>query len=467
MMKMKRLLAVALSGMMILGCCGCGNTGSQQSNNGDKNNVQTGDYVYTPKEVTITTWDYQVSSTAASKWYQLRQEKFQELYPEITLKIESVPAQSASGSVSADRVALTTGMAAGTAPTVYHAGHFSVMQQWIEAGYAYPLDEYLGSFQDYDKIDPLAMEQATYNGSVYGIPRMVYVLNLAYRKDAYQEAGLDPNKPPTTWDELVEYSKKLTKADGSQYGLGLISATVADWWFQIFAWGADAELSTVDESGKVSINFTDKKVVEALQFYHDLKWKHKVLQSDTGASQTSLIQDFAAGRCAQTIFTTENYAYAKQCGLSDEDLGLATIPVGPSGNEITANGGGYYFINASATKEERDAAWEYIQFMTSEEAQKELYEYLGNNGVITPYVSFYKTINVSDYIDYEENLGVALQNAWNNSRRESVLVEKLRPYLNPVIEEVMVNRSADLEALLKKAEKNANADVISIYNSGK
>ena len=161
------------------------------------------------------------------------------------------------------------------------------------------------------------------------------------------------------------------------------------------------------------------------------------------------------------------HAYATQCGLSDEDLGLATIPVGPSGNEITANGGAYYFINASATKEERDAAWEYIQFMTSEEAQQELYEYLGNNGVITPYVSFYNEINVSDYIDYEESLGVALQNAWKNSRSESVLVEKLRPYLNPVIEEVMVSKSADLEALLKKAEKNANADVISIYNSGK
>lgn len=466
-MKAKRILALVLVGLLMLSCFGCGQSQVQQESGPVKGNGSAGDYVYTPTEVTITTWDYQDGSTAASKWYQLRQEKFQELYPEITLEVGSVPAQTASGSVSADRVALTTAMATGTAPTVYHAGHFSIMKQWIEAGYAYPLDEFLGDMEDYDKIAPGAMEQATYDGSVYGIPRMVYVLNLAYRKDLYEEAGLDPNKPPKTWEELVEYSKKLTKDDGSQYGLGLISATVADWWFQLFAWGAGAELSTVDESGKVSIDFASDQAVEALQFYHDLKWEHKVLQSDTGASQTSLAADFAAGRCAQTIFTTENYAYAKQHGLSDEDLGLATIPIGPSGEEVTANGGAYYFINPSVSEAERAAAWEYIKFMTSEGAQIELYEYLGNNGVVAPYVSYYNTIKVSDYINYDEGLGSALENAWNTSRSETPLVERLRPYLNPVIEEVMVSKSADLKALLEKAEKNANADVISIYNAGK
>lgn len=463
---MKRILSVFLALLIALGCCACGQGGTDTPSVTPGGN-STEQYQYTPTEVTITTWDYHDGGTASGKWYQLRQEKFQEKYPEITLQVGSVPAQTAAGSVSADRVAFTTAMASGTAPTVYHAGHFSTMRQWIEAGYAYPLDEYMSSFEDYEKIDPAAMEQGTYNGSVYGIPRMVYVLNLIYRKDLYREAGLDPDTPPTTWDELVEYSQKLTKADGSQYGLGLISATVADWWFQLFAWGAGAELATEDESGKVSVHFTDEKVQQALQFYHDLKWKYKVLQSDTGATQTSLIADFAAGRCAQTVFTTETYSIAKQYGLSDGDWGLAEIPVGPSGNQITANGGGYYFINPTASKAERDAAWEYIKFMTSEEAQIEYYEYLGNNGVQAPYVSFYKTINVMDYIDYDEQLGEVLESAWNHSRSETVLVEKLRPYLNPVIEEVMVNKSADLTTLLKKAESNANADVISIYNAGK
>ncbi|GGP21121.1 ABC transporter substrate-binding protein [Silvimonas iriomotensis] len=97
---------------------------------------------------------------------------------------------------------------------------------------------------DVKQIFPGPLKNASWNGKVYAIPRGANTLALYYNEDQFKAAGLDPNKPPQTWDELYAYAKKLTNPGKNVYGLAFsavgdeegvfqflpfIQATGADW----------------------------------------------------------------------------------------------------------------------------------------------------------------------------------------------------------------------------------------------
>lgn len=63
------------------------------------------------------------------------------------------------------------------------------------------------------------------DGDVYGIPLGLHIRGLVYRKDLFEQAGLDPESPPTTIEELLEYAEILTNPDENVYGLGMYLGT--------------------------------------------------------------------------------------------------------------------------------------------------------------------------------------------------------------------------------------------------
>ena len=67
-------------------------------------------------------------------------------------------------------------------------------------------------------FDPTTWQRGTRDGKVYGLPFLQSGISLVWNKKLFSEAGLDPETPPKTWEELREFAKQLTKADGSQWG---------------------------------------------------------------------------------------------------------------------------------------------------------------------------------------------------------------------------------------------------------
>ena len=82
--------------------------------------------------------------------------------------------------------------------------------------------EWLGSFY------PAFMENSQTGGKTYGIPFQRSTPVLYWNKEAFAEAGLDPETPPTTWEETIEFGKKLVKKDSdgnvSQWGVQIPSS---------------------------------------------------------------------------------------------------------------------------------------------------------------------------------------------------------------------------------------------------
>ena len=108
---------------------------------------------------------------------------------------------------------------------------------------------------------PALMENGQVDGKTWGIPFQRSTIVLYYNKDMFKEAGLDPNKPPKTWAELVEVSKKLTK-DG-QYGIMVPSTGYPYWMFQAFAIQNGQVL--MSDNGK-KVHFDAPATIEALTF---------------------------------------------------------------------------------------------------------------------------------------------------------------------------------------------------------
>src|SRR5690606_26146924 len=68
-----------------------------------------------------------------------------------------------------------------------------------------------------DQFYPHLWESVMYEDKPYAVPFNTDTRLLFYNKDAFKEAGLDPEKPPATWDELEEYAEKLDIKDGDRY----------------------------------------------------------------------------------------------------------------------------------------------------------------------------------------------------------------------------------------------------------
>jgi ABC-type glycerol-3-phosphate transport system substrate-binding protein len=203
------------------------------------------------------------------------------------------------------------------------------------------------------------MDSTKVGDSHFGVPADSFFLFLLYRKDLFQKAGLNPETPPATWDDLVADARALTHRDQGQYGLGLVPKT---WYFQDFVWQAGGEMIKTDMLGKPLTAFEEAPAVTALQFWKTLRWKYNVLEPDVLMPETELLHLFALGKVAM-ILGTENQlpALISRYKIDPSAFGIAPLPAGPAGKAAHLSGD-IYVINASASKEKKDAAWKWIAF---------------------------------------------------------------------------------------------------------
>jgi multiple sugar transport system substrate-binding protein len=122
--------------------------------------------------------------------------------------------------------------------------------------------------------DQSALETCKYKGKFYCLNDYVNPLALLYNTQHFKEAGLDPSKPPTTPDELVDYAKKLTR--NGRYGIGLIGSRQEGLFmrFNPFFWGAGADYLTPDNKRSA---LDTPQALEGFKYYVELFTKHKVV----------------------------------------------------------------------------------------------------------------------------------------------------------------------------------------------
>ena len=249
-----------------------------------------------------------------------------------------------------------------------------------EEGQAY-IDDFLDGFMLDSYVD----------GQIYSIPFQRSTMVLFYNKDAFEEVGLDPEDPPETWEEVVEYGQKLTNEN--RYGVGLaLNSGSAQWAFTGFCLqnSANGE-NLMTEDGK-QVLFDTPENVEALQFWLDLQNKYQIMAPGI-VQWTDLPTQFLAGEVAMIYHTTGNMANIND--NAEVEFGTAFLP----GHKRVAapTGGGNFYISSGISEERVQAAWKFIKFATETEraAQWSL-----DTGYVATRESCFETDLIKNY--YEE-----------------------------------------------------------------
>ena len=214
---------------------------------------------------------------------------------------------------------------------------------------------------------PGFMENAQLGGKTYAIPFQRSTPVLYWNKDLFKEAGLDPDKGPVNWQEMVDFAKKLTKKDAAgnvtQWGIQIPTDGNTSWLFTGLTTSNGARLFTPD--GKKT-NFADPKVVEALQYLIDLSKAHGV-QPPGLTSWGTTPKDFLEKKLAMMWTTTGNLTNIKN--NASFPFGVAMLPAKVSYGAPTGGGNFYIFKNIPPAKQE--AAFKFVRFMTTPERAAE------------------------------------------------------------------------------------------------
>ncbi|MFF0072753.1 ABC transporter substrate-binding protein [Streptomyces sp. NPDC005494] len=198
---------------------------------------------------------------------------------------------------------------------------------------------------------------------------------LYYNKKMFADAGV--TAPPTTWDELVESGKKLSK-DG-KWALGAEGSNLSNNIHQTFVLGQQHGADFFDEQGKA--DFTSDGAVAAVKQYIDFMAKDKIIAPGNAEyAQNQSLTDFAKGRTAMVLWQAAATTFAAQ-GMKPEEWGVAPVPVpagapgeGKQTNSMVAG------INMAVFKNTKniDGAKKFVKFMTSDEEQRILCKTYGS-----------------------------------------------------------------------------------------
>lgn len=217
-----------------------------------------------------------------------------------------------------------------------------------------------------DQFYPQLMEAMTYDGGTYGIPYVTDTRILYYDKDAFTEAGLDPEAPPQTWAELVEYARKLDvkNESGSYERLGFYPGTL-EW--NAWAYSADGKDYT-DTEGNVYVNTPEKvKMFEGI--YNDFYeyYGKKELDSFSAEFGNGMTNPFVAGKVAMWVNTPTEFTKVRDYA-PDKNYGVALLPALEEGGEHYSWGGGFS-VEIPYGAKDIDGSWEFVKFITSKESQ--------------------------------------------------------------------------------------------------
>lgn len=218
-------------------------------------------------------------------------------------------------------------------------------------------EAWLGDFM------PAYIEDTRIDGMTYGIPFQRSTPVMYWNKEAFAAAGLDPETPPATWDELLEMSKALTVRDASgnvtQYGVRIPSAGFPYWLFQGLTTPAGAILASADGT---ETYFDAPEVVESLQYLVDLSVTHGVMAPGTIDWGTTP-KAFFEGESAIVWTTTGNLTNIRE--NAPFDFGVAMLPAKAQRGAPT--GGGSFFLFKDADEDQKAAAVDFLQWLTAPE----------------------------------------------------------------------------------------------------
>jgi multiple sugar transport system substrate-binding protein len=342
-----------LCAILLLSACSPPITTTNNGNSSDDSKTQ-GNNEESDKSRTTIHWLQHWTSEQGIEKIQEVEKAFEKQHPDIDLVLDEIPfPQQHDKIISLDL--------AGMPPDIINVSGAWVTE-FAEAGIIEPINDRIKSLpQEFqDNIDgPMSIP---WKGKRYGMPITNGNIALYYNKKMLEEEGIEP---PTTWDELVVASKKLTNTSKNQYALtGNIAVeppTAISYEVLPFILQAGGEIL---EDGKAVFNSPEG--VEGLEFYKSLIKEYKVTTpGEMTAGEKEKRSNFSAGNTA-FMFEGPWGVGIQQKANPDLEFGVVPLPKGKTHGTIALG----TQLSIAAKSKNKDAAWEFLKFLGSAEGQK-------------------------------------------------------------------------------------------------
>ena len=402
--KLVAMLILAMTGTMFLG--GCGSDGGSGSGGGDG---KSGGKV----KIRFASWDEAEDVEAQ----QAAVDKFNDAHDDIEVTLEAYGGEFDTK--------ISAGMGSNDMPDVMYMWNYPAYSQGLE-----PLDSYIEKEgEDYKKnfYDTL-WNYNSYDGSTYGIPIGFTTHALFYNKDIFAEAGIDEPTNDWTWEDVQAASKTITEKCEGKKGFSF-QMKPDPYDYEMYLWSNGT--AYVDAEGTLEGNLNSDKAKEVFQMFQDMEKEGSAV-----ATEKSGTDEFRAGNTGMYVYGSWSINTLKEDGVNFGVVNIPSFGSQPSISILSSSG-----ISMSKDSKNKEAAWEFIKFWTSEEMNKErigmelpvLYSVVESEGIMEQpeYAPFYTMLEQSsDYTpssfiygswsELSENLSLSFERVFNPSAMENV-----------------------------------------------
>ncbi|MET8952160.1 ABC transporter substrate-binding protein [Streptomyces sp. NPDC004393] len=349
-------------------------------------------------------------------------------------------------------------LAGGQMEDVFYT-YFTDVKHVVATGQAADLTPYVKELKSYGTLQQQLRDIYTVDGKIYGIPRTGYSMGLIYNRKLFQQAGLDPDRPPTTWEELRTDARKIAALGNGTVGYADYSAQNQGGWHftaELYAQGgdvvsADGRKSTVDTPEAHAV----------LQNLHDMRWT----DNSMGSKQLLVINDvqqmMGSGKLGMYLSAPDNIPIlVKEKGGNYDDLAIAPMP---GGKGTLIGGDGYMFSKKDSPAQIRAGLkWLDHMFLTPGKGFLGDYARAKKNdapvGLPEPRL-FTGAADAKDQQVKKANANVPVKNYQSFLDGNQSLQMKIEPpnaqqiysVLDGTVSAVLTKKDADIDQLLKDA----------------
>lgn len=331
------------------------------------------------------------------------------------------------------------------------------VQKWIDA-----------EKMDMTTFEPNIMAYYTVDNKLYSMPFNTSTPILYYNKDMFKAAGLDPEQPPRTFEQLTDAARKLTlKDDAGKTTRPGIALAIYGWFFEQFLATQNA-LYANNGNGRdgraTAVAFDGAAGEKTLQWWKDMV--DEGIAANMGRKTADTQKAFIAGQTAMTVDSTAVLADIMSGVNGKFAVGTAFLPrpAGADGGVII--GGGSLWLLAGHPAEEEKAAWEFIKFMTS--PRQQAFWHI-NTGYFPVTKLAYDDPDLKKYEEQYPQFKVAVEQLHSTPVTRATqgallgVFTQARQEIESAIEQVLTGQAAPAAALHQAATK-VN-DAIGRYNS--
>ncbi|SDE19582.1 ABC-type glycerol-3-phosphate transport system, substrate-binding protein [Paenibacillus sp. UNCCL117] len=435
-----KLVSAVLAVSLLAGCSGQG--GDHQATDGKTNGSSGGD-----GQVTLTFWRNSGNDTENAAYDKLVA-SFMEKNPGIKVEMTPIPYSDYDTKL---RVSISSG-----SPPDIMALDAPTLGSYAHAGALKPLTSYFKADGNMDDIPKSTLATYTYQNEIYMAPLTESSIALFYNKKLFEAKGIPlPSKNPDepwTWEQVLDAAKKINDPAGGVFGIdpaqGFNNAGATAYFKYPIIWQFGGEL--MDAEGKTSKGYLDSpETKKALEFFADLYNKHSVSALEYPPDP------FPNGKLGMTVDGSWSLAYLAEKFPNFKlgvDYDIAPLPKGSK--QAVANGS--WALGISAKSQHADAAWKFVNFVTSKEGQ------IAYSSMTKDIPSRYSAAKeFPELNEYPKNVFVVQNQKYGRPRPITPIFPQMSEAVNKLFEEIVIgkrNVDASVAEAVKKIDK-AYADM--------